>query len=94
MSFEPVHTVYMPRKPAKRPTFSIHYVKAFRRDAGLSQEALADRLGVSHATVSRVERRIQELTQPMLDGMSAVFKESRGRILDGPPPPAPPRKKK
>lgn len=37
-------------------------VRGFRNDAGLSQEQLASKAGLTHATVSRIERGAHEGT--------------------------------
>ena len=72
---------------AKRPSvkFSMHYAKDWRRHARLTLEEAGERLGRSHATLSRIENRKVALTQPLLDEMARVYGTSRGAILDRPP---------
>ncbi|MGC2856217.1 response regulator [Novispirillum sp. DQ9] len=48
----------------------------FRRDAGLTQQALAAFLGVSQRTVSRWERGVDRPSASVLDRMSTLFGEA------------------
>ena len=57
---------------------------AYRKQAGLSQEQLGERVGVSRQTVSKWE---QGLTTPELDkliALSRVFDVSIDRLVDNP----------
>ena len=65
--------------------FTTHYAKDWRQHAKLTLEEAADRMGRSHATISRIENRKIALTQPILDEMARVYGTSRGAILDRPP---------
>lgn len=65
-----VHSVYMPRrtvrsipKHRRRPTF----IRQWRDARKLSQEVLAERIGVSHATISRIETGKQDYNQTLLE---------------------------
>jgi transcriptional regulator with XRE-family HTH domain len=51
----------------------------------MTLEEAGERMGRSHALLSRIERRLVGLTQPTLDEMSRVYRVTRGTILDGPP---------
>lgn len=50
-----------------------HYIREWRKYRGLSQEALAEHLGVTHGAISQVERGITGYTQPMLEGMAEAM---------------------
>ena len=64
-----VHHAYMARtvrvlpKSHRRPTF----IREWRKSKNLTLEKLADRLGVSHATLSRIENGKQDYNQTLLE---------------------------
>jgi len=64
-----VHHAYMARtarvlpKSHRRPIF----IREWRKSKKLSLETLADRIGVSHATLSRIERGKQDYNQTLLE---------------------------
>lgn len=57
--------MYMARKSEskRRPTF----IRAWRKHRGLTLEHLAARIGVTHASLSRIERGEQPYNQDLLD---------------------------
>lgn len=70
---------------AKKPKFSRHFVKAWRKKRGITQEDLGERIGLTHSSVQRIENRLQALTQPVLDDLAMALKTTRGKLLDEPP---------
>ncbi len=56
-------------------------LKEFRKRAGLSQEEAAERLGVSHSTVSRHERGLQGFTQDDLRHYADLYKCSPVELI-------------
>ena len=52
----------------------IHYLRAWRRYRGLTQEQLAERAGISHSTVSRVENGESDLTRTTAAPLAAALK--------------------
>jgi transcriptional regulator with XRE-family HTH domain len=50
-------------KPRRRP----NYIRQWRKHRGLTLEQLAERVGTTHATVSRVERGLQDYTGEFLE---------------------------
>jgi len=47
-----------------------HFIKAWRTHRGLTQERLADRVGVTHGAMSQLERGLVNYTQPMLEALA------------------------
>ena len=58
----------MPKAPPS-PT----YIRQWREHRGLSLERLADRLGTTKASLSRIERGLQPYSQPMLEALAAAL---------------------
>lgn len=72
------------RKPATGP-FSQHFLYDWREHRKLTQEELADRIGMSHPSVQRMETSNQALTQKVLDKLAVALHTTRGSILDRKP---------
>lgn len=62
------HPRFMARKPAYRQFF-----REWREHRNLTQEAAAERMETTHATISRLERGKQAYTQPMLEKMADAY---------------------
>lgn len=66
-------------------------IKARRKEIGMSAEELADRIGVSHATMYRYENGgIERVTTKRLGEIAAVLRVSPDYLLVGYEPPAAP----
>lgn len=55
------------RKPSP---YRITYMRQWREHRGLTLEQLAERIGMTHASLSRVERGLQPYSQPMLEAIA------------------------
>lgn len=61
----------MPRvRPLPKRRLPRHYIKQWRAFRGLTQEQLAERVGVTHGTISQLERGLIAYTQPMLESLA------------------------
>ncbi|UZF93184.1 helix-turn-helix domain-containing protein [Bosea sp. NBC_00550] len=61
------------------------FVRAWRVYRKLSQEALADRLGVTHGLISQIERGITGLTHDRIESLAEALGCAPADILSGPP---------
>lgn len=59
-------------------------VRHFRRELGLSQEALADDAGIHRTYVSDVERGARNPTITVVEKLARALKVTAGELLDGP----------
>lgn len=57
-------------RPHPKPAKPRHYVKEWRKHRGLSQEALAERIGKTHSAISQLERGKIDYTQGMLEALA------------------------
>lgn len=57
-------------RPHPKPTRPPHFVKQWRKHRGLSQEALAERIGKTHSAISQLERGKIDYTQGMLEALA------------------------
>lgn len=65
------------KKRARRRTF----FKEWRQHRGLSQEQLADRLGTSVASISRIEGGTQPYTQDVLEALAEALQTDPASLL-------------
>lgn len=56
-----------PRPKRQRPR---HYIREWRLYRNLTQEQLAERVGVTHGALSQLERGLINYTQPMLESLA------------------------
>lgn len=61
---------FMKKKSNPRHTF----IKKWRKHRGLTQEQLAERLGLTQATIARIERGEISYTQPVLEAMAEALR--------------------
>jgi transcriptional regulator with XRE-family HTH domain len=47
-----------------------HFIKEWRKHRRLSQERLAERVGVTHGAIGQLERGLTSYTQPMLEALA------------------------
>lgn len=63
------HHVHMAKKP-KGPR---HFLRAWRKHRDFTLERLADRVGTTHATLSRIERGKQPYSQELLEALAEAL---------------------
>ena len=68
------------------PKYARHFLREWRISRKFTLEQLAEALDVSHASLSRIERRLQPLGQPMVDDLAVILGTKRGSIFDEVPP--------
>jgi len=81
---KPVHHVYMAKvrtrfKPPAR--YGTTFIRAWRKHRGISLERLSDRLGITHASLSRIERGLQPYNQPLLEGLAKHLNTDTASLL-------------
>lgn len=69
-----------PRFKNDRP-LGKHKIKAWREHRGLTQQAVADRIGTSKPTISRVERSVVPYTQDLLEALADLLLTSPQDLL-------------
>jgi transcriptional regulator with XRE-family HTH domain len=63
-------------------TIPHHHLRAYRKLAGLSQEALADRIEKCTSTIWRYENGVSGMPQAVLQRIAKVLNTTPGAILD------------
>ncbi len=83
-SVRQVHPVYMKQKPAQpqfRRQYAPTFIRQWREHRGLTLEQLADRIGTTHASLSRVERGKQPYNQPLLEALANALQTDAASLL-------------
>lgn len=78
-------TSYEGRKRSKPPVWRRHFLFDWRIRRGLTQEELASRIGMSHASIQRLENDKQGLTLKVLDKLAVALQTTRSDLMDRKP---------
>lgn len=81
----PVHHPYMVQRVTPRfrrqAQFRPTFLRQWREHRKLTLEQLAERVGTTHATLSRVERGLTPYSQPMLEALAEELMTDPASIL-------------
>jgi transcriptional regulator with XRE-family HTH domain len=69
-------------RPAPKPQKRRHFVRQWRKFKNLTQEQLAERVGVTPGTISQLETGRINYTQPLLEKLADEFGCKPGDILN------------
>ncbi|MBZ9894211.1 helix-turn-helix domain-containing protein [Mesorhizobium sp. BR1-1-6] len=69
-------------RPAPKPERRRHFIKQWRKAKHLTQEELAERIGVTPGAISQLELGRVNYTQPMLEAIAAEFGIRPGDLLN------------
>jgi transcriptional regulator with XRE-family HTH domain len=65
----------------KRKTYRRTFIRQWRKYRNLTLAQLADRVGTTHATLSRIERGIQPYNQPLLEAIAEALGTDPASLL-------------
>ena len=65
----------------RRPNYRVTFIRQWREHRGLTLEQLADRIGTTHASLSRIERGKQPYTQPMSEAIADALMTDVASLL-------------
>jgi transcriptional regulator with XRE-family HTH domain len=69
-------------KPRSRqPPYRRTYIRQWRTYRGLTLQRVADRIGTTHASLSRIERGVQPYSQPMLEAIADALQTDPASLL-------------
>jgi transcriptional regulator with XRE-family HTH domain len=57
------------------------FIREWRQSRGLTLEQLADRIGITHASLSRIERGLQPYSQPQLEAIADALQTEPASLL-------------
>lgn len=79
-----VHTVYMAKQVTPRfrqVQYRRTFIRQWRKLRGLTLEQLADRIGSTHASLSRIEGGKQPYSQPLLEAIAEALQTDVASLL-------------
>jgi transcriptional regulator with XRE-family HTH domain len=68
-------------KTRQRRRYTMTFLRQWREHRGLTQEVLAERVGVTHATISRLERGLQPYGQDLFERLAKVLQTDAASLL-------------
>jgi hypothetical protein len=77
-----VHNVHMAikRRPPK-PIYGNHFLRQYREDREMTLEEVADAVGMTHAQLSRIERRLQKYNQGLLEALAKLYQTTPQNLI-------------
>lgn len=63
------------------PPYGKTFIRQWRKHRGLTQEQLAERVEVSHASIGRIERGLQPYGQPLLEAIAFALRCETADLL-------------
>lgn len=69
-------------RPVPKPERRRHFIKQWRKSKGLTQEELAERIGVTPGAISQLELGRVNYTQNMLEAIANEFDVKPGDLLN------------
>jgi transcriptional regulator with XRE-family HTH domain len=57
------------------------FIREWRQSRGLTLQQLANRIGITHASLSRIERGLQPYSQPLLEALADALQTEPASLL-------------
>ncbi len=80
-----VHDMYMVKKPRGRPIpkplYGPHFLRQWREYRGYTLEQAGEAVGISHAQLGRIERRLQKYNQELLEALADLYKTTPASLI-------------
>lgn len=83
--------MYMVRKPKGRPVpkplYGPHFLRQWREEAGRRRgreytlEEVGEAVGISHAQLGRIERRLQKYNQELLEALADLYRTEPASLI-------------
>jgi transcriptional regulator with XRE-family HTH domain len=65
----------------KRPVYQRTFIRQWREHRELTLEALGERIGMSHVSLSRIERGLQPYSQPVLEAIAKALRTDAASLI-------------
>lgn len=80
-----VHPVYMVRKQVrpipKQRLYGLHYLRQWREHREKTLEEVGEAVGLSHAQLGRIERRLQKYNQELLEKLADLYQTEPASLI-------------
>jgi len=71
-----VHTLRMAKAPRPR-----HYLREWRKFRGYTLEGVAERIGMSHQNLGKIERGKVPYTETLIELLAEIYRTDRGSLI-------------
>lgn len=72
-----VHTLRM----AKTPLAPRHFLRQWRKFRGYTLEHVAERVGMTHQNLGKIERGMVPYNEPLIDALAEIYRADRGSLI-------------
>lgn len=72
-----VHTLRM----AKTSSAPRHFLRQWRKFRGYTLEHVAERVGMTHQNLGKIERGMVPYNEPLLDALAEIYRADRGSLI-------------
>jgi transcriptional regulator with XRE-family HTH domain len=83
--FPLVHDMYMSAKRVrprpKVPLYGPHFLRQWREYRGKTLEEVGEAVGISHAQLGRIERRLQKYNQELLEALAELYQTDAASLI-------------
>jgi transcriptional regulator with XRE-family HTH domain len=81
----PVHDAYMAKSESrprpKPPLYRSHFLRQWREFREYTLEQAGEAVGISHAQLGRIERRLQPYNQKLLEALADLYRTDPASLL-------------
>ena len=60
-------------RPVPKPVYGPHFLREWREHKGYTLEEAGEAVGISHAQLGRIERRLQPYNQGLLEALAELY---------------------
>jgi transcriptional regulator with XRE-family HTH domain len=65
----------------KQPLYGPHFLRQWREYRGKTLEEVGDAVGISHAQLGRIERRLQKYNQELLEKLADLYRTDPASLI-------------
>lgn len=76
--------MYMRKKQPRsvpKPVYGPHFLREWRDHREMTLEAVGEAVGISHAQLGRIERRLQKYNQELLEALADLYKTTPASLI-------------
>ena len=76
-----VHMIKKKARPVPRPIYGPHFLREWREHRGYTLEQAGEAVGISHAQLGRIERRLQPYNQGLLEALADLYRTDPASLV-------------
>lgn len=76
-----VHMIKKKARPVPRPIYGPHFLREWREHRSYTLEQAGEAVGISHAQLGRIERRLQPYNQGLLEALADLYRTDPASLV-------------